>query len=293
MKTVTVKKHRVILSVLGIILALLFVFAVVGMAMSFHLTVNEYSVKDFRFDGSVKVCHLTDLHCRKFGKDNLKLIEKIISVSPDVIFMTGDMISLNSSDDEVKDVCSFIEKCVDIAPVYFSFGNKEKDYIELNGTDFRNKVAETGAIILDYSYKDVTVGGQKIRIGGAYGHLKWNGEWYDEEKTFLDEFNNTNSPTFLLSHMSEGFLLYDKAGDFNIDYVFCGHSHGGQIRLPFVGGLFTPDAGWFPKYTKGLFNMGNSTVLLSAGLGTGKNVPRFGNPPEIAVLNINGTALEQ
>ena len=102
----------------------------------------------------------------------------------------------------------------------------------------------------------------------------------------MRDFSDTDCPTILLCHMSEGLLDYGSIDEWNVDIVFSGHAHGGQVRLPLFGGLYDPETGWFPRYEKGMFQKGESTVIVSSGLGSSERIPRFNNPPELVVVSI-------
>ena len=89
----------------------------------------------------------------------------------------------------------------------------------------------------------------------------------------------------MLNHEPE--YISNILNDSNIDLVFCGHTHGGLVRIPFVGGMYAPNQGWFPKYDKGEFDFENTKMIITAGLGNSNFLPRINNCAEICVININ------
>lgn len=95
---------------------------------------------------------------------------------------------------------------------------------------------------------------------------------------------NPENLTVLLAHRPEKFNIYVTN---NIDLVFSGHAHGGQIRLPFVGGLVAPGQGLFPKYTAGTFEDGKTTMNVSRGLGNSTVPFRIFNLPQIVAVELN------
>lgn len=217
----------------------------------------------------------------------MDLIDAVQNANPNLILMTGDMLNRDASPDELQRLLKLVEKLSEIAPVYYSLGNHELDYMETCGSEFLASLQSVGAAVLEQSYEDIDINGQTVRVGGAYGYLLSHKYRNESEQAFMDEFTDTDLPTILLAHMSEGLLAYHCAEEWDVDYVFSGHAHGGQVRLPLIGGLYDPEIGWFPKYSKGMFEIGDTTIILSAGLGdTDRRTPRFFNPPEVITFTV-------
>ena len=107
------------------------------------------------------------------------------------------------------------------------------------------------------------------------------------EIAFAANFENTENIKLLLCHIPTAWVDWGYIDKYPVDVVFTGHYHGGQIRIPFVGGLYAPYVGWFPENTKGMFEGEKATCILSTGLGSENWIPRIHNPAEIVVLNIN------
>lgn len=279
------KKQQLILVVL-----LLIVFLCVWIYISLHqskygLTVTQYSLTA-EVAQEIRMVQLSDLHGMLFGEGNKELVEAVRAQVPDIIAMTGDMFSMDADKDQVNDVCQLVRLLCEICPVYYALGNHEIAYMGAHSDDVLTLLEESGAIILEQTYSDILIGDQTIRIGGCYGYLLSRKYRDDTEQDFLDEFLNTDSVTILLAHMPEGLLDYNCIDAWDVDLVLSGHTHGGQVRLPLIGGLYDPEVGWFPEYEKGVFQRERSAVVVSAGLGSSTEIPRFCNRPEIVVVDL-------
>lgn len=249
------------------------------------LIVRQYTYRNPKIAAPIRTVQLTDLHNYQYGRDNQRLIAKIQKQKPDVIFMTGDM--LNEDEDRTDIVLHLVREACAIAPVYFSLGNHEVGYEKTYGEgNLTEQLEAAGAVVLEKEYVDTKIAGQEVRIGGVYGYLLPE-DWEDgSEQRFLEAFVQTDRLKILLSHVPEGLLLWKSMEYWDVDLVFSGHVHGGQVRVPFVGGLFDPEEGFFPAYTRGMFSCGNGTMILSAGLGSSRGIPRVNNLPEIVVCDI-------
>lgn len=249
------------------------------------LIVRQYTYRNPKIAAPIRAVQLTDLHNYQYGRDNQRLIAKIQKQKPDVIFMTGDM--LNEDEDRTDILLHLVREACAIAPVYFSLGNHEVGYEKTYGEgDLTEQLEAAGAVVLEKEYVDTKIAGQEVRIGGDYGYLLPE-DWEDgSEQRFLEAFVQADRLKILLSHVPEGLLLWKSMEYWDVDLVFSGHVHGGQVRVPFVGGLFDPEEGFFPTYTRGMFSCGNGTMILSAGLGSSRGIPRVNNLPEIVVCDI-------
>lgn len=249
------------------------------------LSVSYYEYHNEKIENGFKIVQLSDLHNSRFGKENSRLIKTIEKEEPDLILMTGDM--LNGYEDKTDIVTDLIKQAAQIAPVYYSLGNNELECME-NGGMLEQKLEDAGAVVLEKEYIDTVIAGQQVRIGGVYGYVlarDWVG---GSEQRFMEDFQDTDRLKILMSHIPEGLLLWKSMEHWEVDLVFSGHVHGGQMRLPFIGGLFDPEEGFFPTYTKGMYECGHGTMILSAGLGSSNGVPRINNLPDVVVCTVEG-----
>ena len=279
-------------SVLVIILILVILLTASFILSQSAISISQYDCSASSLTQPLRIVQLTDLHNSVFGKGNERLIRKVREQQPDLILLTGDM--LNQYEERTDVPVDLIRELSQIAPVYASYGNHEEQHEKNYGTDLRAIFTEAGATVLEYDWVDVEVKGQKLRIGGIYGYcmagyyLKTD-ETDEMETAFLDDFCDTDRTKLLLCHMPVAWIKYGSLDYWDTDYVFAGHAHGGQVRIPFVGGLYAPDQGWFPGRCEGLFfsKDGEHTLILSRGLGTSRSkLPRLNNIPEILVLDL-------
>lgn len=247
-----------------------------------YISVTHYICKAPELKQSFKIVQLTDLHNNEFGSKNQRLVERIIKEEPDVIFLTGDM--LNADEERTDILIELVKALTLIAPVYVSLGNHEMTYMERAGNlNLINIIEQEGAVVLERQYIDTDINNIKVRIGGIYGYVLAPDKKEGEEQAFMEDFQSTDRFKILLSHIPEGLLLWEGMEYWDVNLVFSGHVHGGQVRLPFIGGLYDPEEGYFPTYTKGIFECGNGKLILSAGLGSSRGRPRVNNLPELTV----------
>lgn len=289
------RNHSILFPVLLLFILALLVLALVLIRRDLirsrsSLTVSHYEVTSSLFTGSFRVLQLSDLHNSEFGPENERLVEAVRKEKPDLIFLTGDLV--NAKEDRTDLAVHLIAKLAEIAPVYASNGNHELEYQQNYGTDLTPLYEEAGAVMLEKTWQDVDVKGQALRIGGIYGYClpakyEKTGEARPEETRFLTDFQETDRYTLLLCHMPVCWLINESLTEWDVDCVFAGHVHGGEVILPGIGGLYGPDLGWFPGRLWGVYPTedGTKTLILSRGLGTTEKVPRFHNIPEIVVTD--------
>ena len=238
-----------------------------------------------------RIVQLSDLHNNTFGEHNEKLVEKVLAQEPDIILITGDLI--NESEEELSIALELISSLSKKVAVFISFGNHEINYEKRFGIDLTSLYEDAGAKVLEFEYEDIEINGQKIRIGGLFGYClseKYlsTGEANEKEVAFLKEFQNTPLYTILMCHMPVTWIINDSLNQWDCDLVLCGHSHGGQIRIPFIGGFYAPDQGYFCGRESGIYYSEDKSkvMLLSRGLGSNERIPRLNNTPEITVIDM-------
>ena len=239
----------------------------------------------------IRIVQLSDLHNAEFGADNEELIARVAAQQPDLILFTGDLVTGRVKETDVA--MNLVEELVKIAPVYVSLGNHEQRHEAIFGSDLTGMLRYRGAKVLEFTYEDITVKGQHLRIGGISGYCVPEiyldtGEAKVPECEYLKDFQNTDRCTILMAHIPVSWILNDAISYWEADLVFSGHAHGGQIRIPVIGGVFAPDMGLFPGRLEGQFPSGDGTnvLVLSRGLGNSLAVPRLNNPPQILVADL-------
>ena len=282
------EKYIIRIAVIAAICLAAFLAVLIG---NTHISTATYSVTLQNLGNSVRIVLLSDPHGKYFGKENSRLIAKIQEQSTDAIFLDGDMIDRSAEQADVQELLRLIERLHEIAPVYFAPGNHELEYMQADAL-LLTQVAEAGAVVVNDSYVDVTIAGQPLRIGGTMGHAFYFGRSEEDffsspEYQFLKAFEDTDVPKICLAHMPDTFIFNGAYNMWNVDLVLSGHTHGGLIRLPFIGGLYAPMQGWFPEYDRGYFRLGeHMQMVISAGLSGHGVIPRINNPPEIVVIDL-------
>lgn len=243
----------------------------------------------------LRVVVLADLHDSSFGEDNELLVRQVLAAQPDLILMAGDMVDSGLVD--CQGLLSLVSYLSEQCPVYYGLGNHEFEYMESH-PELPQQLAQAGAVVLEEDYVDITVRGQDVRVGGmyAYGFFPVLEEELlaipqDRKETyvFLQEFQDTEACKLLICHRPDSFIFNNAGTLWDVDLVVSGHVHGGQVVVPLLGGLWAPDQGWWPDYVEGLHRCGQVWVAITTGLGSQREtLPRFNNPPEILVLDING-----
>ena len=275
---------RKIVEVLALILAVVLVLLVgVNIFLNKNFTVSFYQVRSDKVSDNIRVVELADLHNAQYGKENAKLVAKIKALKPDLIFYAGDMMNYKNSDYSVLFTLS--DQLADVAPIYACLGNNELDQYLFEDKSFVKKLEEHKVNVLSNEAREVKVGNTTIELIAVTEGV----EQYDVEtnnaKKFVESLKPTANCRICLTHYPELFL--SKLLNKNIDIAFTGHAHGGHIRLPKIGGLYSNGEGFLPKLTEGVETMTDDTqVVISRGLGNHNLIPRINNQPELVVVDI-------
>lgn len=243
------------------------------------IMVTKYQYQNSKIPKSFdkyRILQISDLQNKIFGKHHKKLISAIQKQYPDCIVITGDLLDRNRTD--VSSVIELIRQIVNIAPVYYVSGNHEHQSGKYQ--DLIVLLEQCGVVVLENNKQVITKQYESIAILGIKD--KSVNANYQKVLSVLSEIEK-NDFQILLSHRPE---LLDVYSQYDIDMVLTGHAHGGQIRIPFVGGIFAPHQGFFPKYTSGVHTKNNTTMIISRGLGNSTFPFRINNRPELLVIEL-------
>ncbi len=277
------------------ILSLALIFALF-ICVNLYLSNNTfsssfYTVESNKIKNSFRIVQLSDLHNKEYGENNEKLITEIEKAKPDLIITTGDMVDGYSENSESLN--NLLGELSKIAPLYSSLGNHELMYDKISPLKSKDIYEKNGAVLLEEEFIEIEINGQKIRLGGIYGYCLpeiyfQNNPEHQRIADFLRNYQKTELYTVLLCHMPVCFIENGGLDYWDVDLVFSGHAHGGQVRIPFVGGLIAPDQGYFPGEVSGLYFSKNNEkcLVLSRGLGSSESIPRFNNIPELIITDI-------
>ncbi len=276
------KKRFILISIL-IIAITLTIWIVWG---NITLGVTHYTVTSHRLPASFnhyKIAVVSDLHNAEFGKNNSRLLELIKKEKAHIIAITGDLVDSRKTDIEIAG--NLVKNLVKIAPCYYVTGNHEAR-IGKQYQDLERILLDENVIVLHDSWIKLTRGNDLIQIAGLDDPNFTSRDSSTHEKilqTKLSDMALADTYCVLLSHRPETFKAYVTE---NIDLVLSGHAHGGQIRLPFIGGLLAPNQGFFPRYDGGLYSENNTTMVVSRGIGNSIFPVRFNNRPEIVIVEL-------
>lgn len=239
------------------------------------------------FEGK-KILHISDLHRKRFGDGFSNLLNSCAFLEPDYIFFTGDLFSRDEINLEPKLV--LMQRLLKIAPVWYILGNHEADAPE-KAQELCARLTEAGVHVLINSQEKLWEGDKYITVAGTAlpsdcyrsetgSHHRVRPVTTELLAALLGE-PDRSAPVLLLSHTPFPFREYAAWG---ADAVFSGHVHGGVVRLPFIGGILSPERRFFPRYTRGVYKRFGSQLVVSAGLGKF----RLNNPAQIILVTLHG-----
>ena len=280
------RKHKALKKFLFAALILIVVLALtvaLNAVINRNFTVSFYQIRSNKVSDNIRIIELADLHNKEYGEDNSKLTEKIESLNPDLIFYAGDMMNYKNSDYSV--LFNLSDKLSKIAPVYACYGNNEIDQYLFEDKQFAEKLKKHNVKLLSNEAVDVKVKNTVIQLIAVSDDLKQYDIKTNNSKKFVESLEPTNNCRICLTHYPE--LFKEKLLDKGIDVAFTGHAHGGLVRIPFVGGLYSTGEGFLPDLTEGVFKAEDGAqVVISRGLGNSHILPRINNQPELVVVDI-------
>lgn len=235
------------------------------------------------FDG-YRIVQLSDLHSKSFGKNQSVLAKKVKKLKPDLIVFTGDLVDQQKYNEQTS--LALMQQMVEIAPVYYVTGNHE--WWSGNFPSLEEGLIRLGVHVMRNTHEAIELGGERIYIAGIDDpavNLEQSDRFTVEEEIITSlKGIDADGYLILLSHRPELFTLYEQYG---IDVVMSGHAHGGQFRLPFIGGIVAPDQGLLPEYTSGKHGSADTTMIVSRGLGNSIIPQRIFNRPEIIAVTLS------
>lgn len=266
------------------------------------LIVEEYAVESpalpEELDGC-KIVQLSDLHNKRFGEDQKRLIAELEKISPDLILITGDLIDKRrTKEDEWSNALSLVRQAAELAPVFYVSGNHEwesglykklRPQLETLGAE----VLDDGFVVLDHGEAALSVMGlsdpaafsKSVKSGGTMQEEEREAceRKVEERLQWLSGQQEEAAFQVLIAHRPQLLERYAQAG---VHLAFCGHAHGGQVRLPGIGALYAPNQGWRPKFTEGAHIEGDTVMIVSRGLGNSAFPVRLFNRPQIVVVTL-------
>lgn len=291
---------------LAITLGIVIVLIVFCNFQNKHLETTNYTYEVEQLGADLegyRIVQISDLHNAKFGKNNQKLIDKVRKCAPDMIVLTGDLVDSNHTN--IDRAIQLVNEIVKICPVYYVTGNHEY-WLETSEYDeLMTGLTSAGVVILDNQAVEISRGAAKFRLVGLDDRSLSNGTLeallsdegirndQGEQQEVLEnkvqdvvqEDSEEKKLTVVLAHEPQYLARYASTG---VDLVLSGHAHGGQFRLPFVGGIVAPDQGFLPEYTAGEYYMNGTEMIVSRGFGNSVIPVRLFNYPEIVCVELKG-----
>lgn len=289
MKKCPSKKVKIVRYTLAVLLLVLVIWTIWG---NTALTVSTIAISSNKIPASFsgfRIAQVSDLHNAEFGENNERLLKLLSEHEPDMIVITGDLVDARHTD--IAAALDFVREAVQIAPVYYVTGNHEASLSQY--ATLKAGLEAVGVLVLEDEAVPLKLNGETVTlIGLSDPKFTSRGDMLEEVPAMVsaklkDLIDGETSYTILLSHRPE---LFDSYAACDIDLVFSGHAHGGQFRLPLIGGLIAPNQGLFPKYDAGVFSEGNTDMIVSRGLGNSILPVRFNNRPEVVLVELNADA---
>ncbi|MCM1134502.1 MAG: metallophosphoesterase [Clostridium sp.] len=243
---------------------------------------SVYQVQSERVQSNFRIALLSDLHNREFGAGNYELVEAIRQSGPDMILFAGDMV--NQDDTDIHVVLELCENLKRIAPIYYTLGNHEGVLMYASGDKnvaLDVELMKIGVPMLYVGCEDIVIRGNPVTLG-VFPCEAEEADRLDMEE--VKKFEESNGFRIVVSHFPS--IFYEKLFDVDAELAAAGHYHGGQIRLPFLGGLYHVDDGFFPRYSGGKYELEKATLVVSRGLGGHTGIPRVNNRPELVLIDV-------
>lgn len=245
------------------------------------LSVTGYEIYDTLipedFDG-FKIVQLSDLHGAEFGKGNVRLTDAVRREKPDIIVITGDIIS---DADDLPTAAGLVNSLTEICDVYFISGNHDFGSGEI--AQLSDILDAAGIKYLRNEYVLLEKGEGSIVLAGVEDPNSWEGMIDPAELAKRIASAEPDKYSILLAHRN---YWPERYPELPVKLILCGHGHGGIVRLPGIGGILSTERTLFPEYDAGLFRSGDYSMIVSRGLGNSVPIPRLFNCPEIVSVTL-------
>ena len=286
------KKHRLLSACARVFGGMLLLMLVCGAVITgfalwhrSHYKISFYQETSQKVSGNIRIAVISDIHTREYGDHNETLLSDLRALKPDLILFLGDMVIREQ--ETYQSVLDLILESSAIAPCYGVLGNHESERIYYrNDRDLPEKLKKAGLKLLRNASEEICIGRDKIQLfgveGTAYGFEQYGGREF-MDKTVIDP----DAYCIVMTHIL--ILFETQLSAYEFDLGLAGHVHGGTVRLPFIGGLYSQEEGFFPKLCAGKYTLNNrQSLIISAGLGDSRSFPpRINNPPELVVIDVN------
>lgn len=277
--------------IIGMVCAIILFFVIVNICDMNRFVVKEYVFTSDKVPKEFKFAFLSDLHDKRYGPDNKKLLQAIEKASPAVLLVGGDMI-VASPGEKNANAHSFMQKLSQKYTIYHGMGNHEYRsdlYREEYGNmydEYSRPLLEQGVVFL--RNQKVLLEEYNVEVCGVEIDRKYYKRFTvrSMEASYLKGLlgeKDEKHYEILLAHNPDYFPQY---ANYGADLTLSGHEHGGLIRMPFLGGIASPAVRFFPKYDGGIFDIGKSKMVVSRGLGTHTLPVRIFNPAELIIIRI-------
>ena len=231
-----------------------------------------------------KIAQISDFHNAMHHDVTRAIVEGVKEENPDMIAITGDLIDSRHTNVEVA--LNLVEGLVQIAPCYYVTGNHEARVADGVYQKLEEGLMECGVVVLRDSEVFLSEGDERLSLIGlddpAFAE-SINGIAETMSTDRIDELSSEGFFSIMLSHRPEHYEVYKETG---VNLVLSGHAHGGQFRIPFIGGLAAPNQGLFPKYDSGVYQAGEFAMVVSRGIGNSIMPIRFNNQPEVLIIEL-------
>ena len=290
-KTVRQKRGfpKALIRVLGILLVIVLVCGTAAAAGALydrtHYRISFYQETSRKVSGNVRIAVISDIHNREYGERNDALLSDLRALKPDLILFAGDMVIREK--DDYQPMLTLVSESAAIAPCYGVLGNHESERIYYgDDKDLPEAFENAGLKLLRNACEEIRIGDSTVQLfgveGTSYGFEQYGGREF-METTAIDP----GAYSVVMTHIP--ILFESQLSEYDFDLGIAGHVHGGIVNLPFIGGLYSQEEGFFPKFSAGEYTLNKQqTLIVSAGLGDSKIFPpRINNAPELVIIDID------